>query len=174
MTMALKDFFRALFANPVAQAARAQDELARESKKQAKEQHAKAMASFKRFKDALDTPVIFANGVDIDLPGLEAALQNLPVWYDGRCYAPGESVIVQGRILTLPCHGWVWHPEGAPTVALFDPRGQHSFSARYVVDAVAGWKAQGRNLHVTKMPANPGRELLFVHSMLRFAAEVEP
>lgn len=169
--MALKDFFRALFTSPAAQAAqaaRAYDELAVENKRKAEELQQRAAANFKSFKDALDTPVIFANGIDNDLPGLEAALQNRAVWYEGKRYEPGQDIYIQERVVTLPCHGWVWRVEGAGRAMLFDPQGAREVGADQVDAGVRHWKTNGVSLHVTNLPAVNGRNLEFGVSMLRF------
>jgi len=44
-------------------------------------------------------PVIFANGVDDDLPGLVAAIQNSRVLFGERIYEPGEPLVIERRIL---------------------------------------------------------------------------
>jgi|GEM_PF-4288812 len=169
--MALKDFFRALFTSPAVQAARAYDELAAENKRKAEELQQRVAANFKSFKDALDTPVIFANGIDNDLPGLEAALQNRAVWYEGKRYEPGQTLCIEGRILSLPCHRWVWRVESDDMVMLFDPRGMMQFEARYVDASVTAWAADGGKLHVTDLPARNGREVDFGVVTFRFAVE---
>ncbi|AEG53156.1 hypothetical protein [Sinorhizobium meliloti] len=48
-------------------------------------------------------PVIFANGVDDDLPGLVAAIKNERVQFDEKIIEVGEPVIIHKRSLALSC-----------------------------------------------------------------------
>lgn len=158
--MALTDFFRALLGvtNPPVAASL---DIAAESKRKAEERQQRVAANFKSFKDALETPVIFANGEDDDLPGLEAAMQNRAVWFEGKRYAPGQTLCIRGRVLSPSCHGWVWRVEGCDMAVLFDPRGMTQFEARYIDASVAARAAEGGKLHVTDLPARKGRDVAF-------------
>lgn len=45
--------------------------------------------------------VIFADGETDDVPGLQAALANEPVWFDERLYLPGEHIEIRWRRIFL-------------------------------------------------------------------------
>lgn len=45
--------------------------------------------------------VIFADGETDDVPGLEAALANAPVWVDERLHQPGDPIVISGRRIFL-------------------------------------------------------------------------
>jgi len=46
-------------------------------------------------------PVIFANGVDDDLPGFVAAAQNNVVLFDEDVYQPSQGIVIFGRHLVF-------------------------------------------------------------------------
>lgn len=48
-------------------------------------------------------PVIFANGVDDDLMGIEAAVKNERVQYEEKVYKPGEDITIDGKKIRLKC-----------------------------------------------------------------------
>lgn len=64
------------------------------------------------------TPVIFANGEDDDLPGLQAFARNEAVQYRDKVYEPDETVAVVGH-LNLSCHGVLFSAEGMPRIVAF-------------------------------------------------------
>lgn len=49
-------------------------------------------------------PVIFANGVDDDLPGFEAAVKNERVQFDEHIYEEGEALLIDKRELYFSIH----------------------------------------------------------------------
>lgn len=57
-------------------------------------------------------PVLFANGVDDDLPALRAIVGNRHIMFDGKIYAPNEKVTVTGRTLSFSCGAIVVHHNG--------------------------------------------------------------
>lgn len=52
-------------------------------------------------------PVIFANGEDDDLPGLEAAVTGGPVQFDEKIYRTGDRLEIRGRTMAFSCGGLV-------------------------------------------------------------------
>lgn len=46
-------------------------------------------------------PVIFANGVDDDVPGLVAAIEHKLVQFDDKLYEPREDIEINGRTILL-------------------------------------------------------------------------
>jgi hypothetical protein len=61
-------------------------------------------ATMTKPKTKLDfVPVIFANGVDDDLPGIAAALRNERVQYEETIYEPFEDIFVFKKKLAFSC-----------------------------------------------------------------------
>jgi len=57
-------------------------------------------------------PVIFANGRDDDLPGLQAAVRNEAVQFDERIYQPDESLQIIRRTIAFSAAGlWMCGPD---------------------------------------------------------------
>jgi hypothetical protein len=46
-------------------------------------------------------PVIFANGIDDDAPGIQAAVENRAVQFGKRIYEPGETMLVEDCCLRI-------------------------------------------------------------------------
>lgn len=65
----------------------------------------KATPKPKRDLAQIFVPVIFANGVDDDLPGLAAAVKNEAVQFDGTIFAPGEALEIHRRTLVFSTNG---------------------------------------------------------------------
>jgi len=59
-------------------------------------------------------PVIFANGVDDDLPGIAAACKDEPVQYEDVVYKPGEAITLYGVTLRIFASGVKFVGDGEP------------------------------------------------------------
>ena len=73
-------------------------------------------------------PVIFANGEDDDLPGIEAAFLNQPVYYLNTLVAPGEAIIIGFKNVALSKYMSIEDANGTPLLIIGD-----GFGAPHIV-----------------------------------------
>lgn len=91
-------------------------------------------------------PVIFANGVDDDLPGLVAALKDERVQYGSKIYKKGETIDIIGKQLALSCNCLVLKTENE---TLYVPPRREGFDYSNPVVIRIPELGHGRNVNVT-------------------------
>lgn len=69
----------------------------------------------------LFVPVIFANGIDDDLPGLLAAFMNEAVQFEDHIYQPRDRIVIIGKVLLIDSRKGAWVDDGDTLLIVFGP-----------------------------------------------------